>query len=115
MGSLVGLFLMQFQVGPTRVHNASAPDQCTHLHQTLMSDPSILRIHSFRDIILYISALLTDARYFVVLATLVILGDAALTQLIIRFVPCQHQNAYSWGNRQLNRVSQTRKSIGRLI
>ncbi|KAJ3478157.1 hypothetical protein NLI96_g9958 [Meripilus lineatus] len=52
-----------------------------------MSDPSILRIHSFRDIILYISALLTDARYFVVLATLVILGDAALTQLIIRFVP----------------------------
>lgn len=33
--------------------------------------------------------LLTDPRYLNVLAGLVILGDAVLIQLIIRFVPCQ--------------------------
>jgi alpha-1,3-mannosyltransferase len=33
--------------------------------------------------------LLTDPRYFVALAGLVIIGDAILTQLIIRFIPCR--------------------------
>lgn len=35
------------------------------------------------------SRLLTDLQYFKYLALLVVLGDAFLTQLIIRFVPCQ--------------------------
>jgi hypothetical protein len=35
-------------------------------------------------------AFFVDLRYFWVLATLVIVGDAVLTELIIRFVPCQH-------------------------
>ncbi|PCH38119.1 glycosyltransferase family 58 protein [Wolfiporia cocos MD-104 SS10] len=34
-----------------------------------------------------VRSLLTDPRYFYVLATLVVAGDAVLTQLIIRFVP----------------------------
>ena len=33
--------------------------------------------------------LLTDAEYYWVLAALVITGDAILTQLVIRFVPCE--------------------------
>ena len=33
--------------------------------------------------------LLTDAEYYWVLAALVIIGDAILTQLVIRFVPCE--------------------------
>ncbi len=53
-----------------------------------MSDLSLLRIRSFRDLVRYLVLLFTDARYFSTLAALVVLGDAALTQLIIRFVPC---------------------------
>jgi len=34
-------------------------------------------------------SLLTDPTYFPALACLVIAGDAILTQLIVRFVPCQ--------------------------
>ncbi|KAK7693659.1 hypothetical protein QCA50_003228 [Cerrena zonata] len=54
-----------------------------------MSSPQPLRLVSIRspqDVFSYIRLLLTDARYFTTLATLVILGDAFLTQLIIRFV-----------------------------
>jgi alpha-1,3-mannosyltransferase len=36
----------------------------------------------------YVHALLFDHAHFPVLAALVILGDAVLTQLIIHFVPC---------------------------
>lgn len=40
----------------------------------------------------YATLLLTDHRYFTILALLVVLGDVVLTQLIIRFVPCKHQS-----------------------
>jgi len=38
--------------------------------------------------------LLTDPAYFWILASLVVLGDAILTQLIIRFVSCQRLFSY---------------------
>ena len=37
----------------------------------------------------YIHSLLFDGRYFWALAGLVVLGDAVLTQLVIKFVPCK--------------------------
>ncbi|KAI0341804.1 glycosyltransferase family 58 protein [Trametopsis cervina] len=49
--------------------------------------PRLLAIRSLGDVVQYITALLTDSRYFVTLAFLIIVGDAVLTQLIIRFVP----------------------------
>lgn len=52
--------------------------------------PRLLAIRSFGDLVQYINALLTDSRYFVTLAALIIIGDAVLTQLVIRFVPCTH-------------------------
>lgn len=39
----------------------------------------------------YATLLLTDSRYFTILALLVVFGDAVLTQLIIRFIPCKHK------------------------
>jgi hypothetical protein len=36
----------------------------------------------------YVRLLLFDEQYFWITASLVILGDAILTQLIMRFVPC---------------------------
>lgn len=54
-----------------------------------MSDPRLLGIRSFDDIVKYVKALLTDPHYFSILAALVILGDAVLTQLIIRLVSCK--------------------------
>lgn len=56
-----------------------------------MSSPKpfgLLSIHSTKDVFTYIQLLLTDARYFITLSALVILGDVFLTQLIIRFVSC---------------------------
>ena len=35
-----------------------------------------------------VKRLLIDRRYFAALAFLVLVGDAVLTQLIIRFIPC---------------------------
>ena len=37
----------------------------------------------------FVSRLLTDSSYFLLLAALVIAGDVVLTQLIVRFIPCQ--------------------------
>jgi hypothetical protein len=37
----------------------------------------------------YVRLLLTDPKYFWILASLVILGDAVLTEAIILFIPCQ--------------------------
>ncbi|THH29639.1 hypothetical protein EUX98_g4553 [Antrodiella citrinella] len=51
-----------------------------------MSDPRLLGIRSYDDVVKYLKALLTDSRYFNTLAVLVILGDVVLTQLIIRFI-----------------------------
>ncbi|GJE95191.1 glycosyltransferase family 58 protein [Phanerochaete sordida] len=48
---------------------------------------SLASIRSPSDFVQYCRCLLTDPRYFLTLACLVVLGDAALTQLIIRFVP----------------------------
>lgn len=54
-----------------------------------MTETSLFQIRSFADLIRYLTSLLTDVRYFTTLAILIVLGDAVLTQLIIRFVPCQ--------------------------
>lgn len=40
-------------------------------------------------IVSFIHALFTHPAYFWALASLVVIGDAALTQLIIRFVSCK--------------------------
>ncbi len=53
-----------------------------------MSAPHLLEVRSFQDLLLYAKYLFTDSRYFPTLALLVVIGDAVLTQLIIRFVPC---------------------------
>lgn len=37
----------------------------------------------------YACRLLTDPKLFWILASLVVLGDAILTELIIKFIPCQ--------------------------
>ncbi|KAH8106750.1 mannosyltransferase [Cristinia sonorae] len=50
------------------------------------SDPHLLKLRSLHDVLDYAKALLTNPRYFQTLAILVVLGDAVLTQLIIRFV-----------------------------
>ncbi|KAI0082755.1 mannosyltransferase [Panus rudis PR-1116 ss-1] len=49
--------------------------------------PRLLSIRTPFDLIQYATLILTDRRYFPALAALVILGDAFLTQLIIRYVP----------------------------
>jgi len=41
------------------------------------------------DPIRAVQALLTQPRYFWLLASLVVIGDATLTQFIIHLVPCQ--------------------------
>ncbi|KAI0692396.1 mannosyltransferase [Cytidiella melzeri] len=51
------------------------------------SPPQLLAIRTFEDVLDYFKALLTDSRYFATLAFLVVVGDAVLTQLIIRFIP----------------------------
>lgn len=53
-----------------------------------MSSPRLLGIRSYNDAVAYATALLTNPQYFTTLAALVILGDAVLTQLIIRFASC---------------------------
>jgi alpha-1,3-mannosyltransferase len=42
-----------------------------------------------RNLIHFATSLLTNPRYFWALASLVIIGDVILTELVIRFVPCQ--------------------------
>lgn len=59
-------------------------------------------------------SLLTDPRYFYVLAALVLVEDALLTQLIIRFVPCKLEA----GTRSIRidrNCAQTLRSTGRRI
>lgn len=53
------------------------------------SCPRLVSIRSPKDFWQYCICLLTDSRYFLILAAYVVLGDAVLTQLIIRFVPCK--------------------------
>lgn len=45
---------------------------------------------SVASVLRAVRALLTDRTYFWYTAALVIIGDAILTQLIIRFIPCWH-------------------------
>lgn len=52
---------------------------------------------SFNTLRRLLQSLLTDPAYFWLLASLVIAGDAFLTQLIIRFVPCQNFRIYMLG------------------
>ena len=54
----------------------------------MSSPPRLLAIRSIGELIQYITALLSDSHFFPTLAAVIILGDALLTQLIIRFVPC---------------------------
>ncbi|CAL1704948.1 unnamed protein product [Somion occarium] len=51
------------------------------------SSPRLLSIRFFNDLLTYVKLLLTDSRYFSTLAFFILLGDAVLTQLIIRYVP----------------------------
>lgn len=51
-------------------------------------------VPSFRRPIQAAQLLLTHPRYFWLLASLVVAGDAILTQLIIRFVPCQKLDSH---------------------
>ena len=51
-----------------------------------MSDSPVLSFHSP---IRAVQLLLTHPNYFWLLVSLVIIGDVTLTQLIIRFIPCQ--------------------------
>ncbi|EKM55481.1 glycosyltransferase family 58 protein [Phanerochaete carnosa HHB-10118-sp] len=53
----------------------------------MSSLPSLTTVQSPGDLFQYFRCLLTDPRYFLTLAVLVVLGDTVLTQLIIRFVP----------------------------
>jgi hypothetical protein len=57
--------------------------------------PSLLAIRSQKDILNYAKALLTDTRYLTLLALLIVVGDAVLTQLIIRFVRCKSPRSLS--------------------
>lgn len=43
---------------------------------------------SISGLVAFVRRLLTDPRYFWLLAALIIAGDAVLTELIIRVVPC---------------------------
>ena len=51
--------------------------------------PSLLSIRSFHDLFQYAIAVFNDPRYFLLLAGIVLVGDALLTWLIISFVPCK--------------------------
>lgn len=88
--------------------------RCDGPSRPLMSSPPprLIAIRSFGDLIQYINALLTDPRYFATLAALVILGDAVLTQLIIRFVPCKLVSSRSCG--LLNVLCRHRDRLGNL-
>ncbi|KAL4253867.1 Dol-P-Man:Man(5)GlcNAc(2)-PP-Dol alpha-1,3-mannosyltransferase [Abortiporus biennis] len=52
-----------------------------------MTTLRLVDIRSVSDLVQYATLLLTDSRYFSVLAGFVLLGDAVLTQLIIHFIP----------------------------
>lgn len=71
--------------------------------------PRLLHIRSLSDLLQYAKALLTDPRYFSTLACLVVLGDAVLTELIIRFVPCTSIPIPLEGRAKLKLPLQTQK------
>ena len=56
------------------------------------SCPHLANIRTPRDLWRYCTCLLTDPRYFLSLACFVVFGDAVLTQLIIRVIPCERQS-----------------------
>lgn len=60
----------------------------------------------------FVRRLLTDPDYYWALAALVIVGDAVLTQLIVRFVPCEISARDGLRSRGLTCL-QTRRSTGR--
>jgi hypothetical protein len=69
---------------------------------------------SIDNVIHSVQLLLTDPKYFWTFASLIIIGDAVITELIIHFVPCQRLVLLSFeANPNMN--SQTRKSTGKLI
>lgn len=68
---------------------------------TMPSSPRLTSLRSPKDLWRYAICLLTDSRYFLTLAVYVILGDALLTQLIIRFVPCTNIRTSPFKSRQL--------------
>ena len=47
-----------------------------------------------RDLFRALSSLLNDPPYFWTLAFLVIIGDACLTQLIVKVIPCKMHVCY---------------------
>ena len=59
-------------------------------------------------------SLLTDPAYFWILASLVVLGDAVLTQLIIRFVSCQRLFSYVAKIMVMNTLYRHRNRLGDL-
>lgn len=79
------------------------------------SSPSLVSIRTLSDLWQYFKCLLTDSRYFLTLAALVVLGDAVLTQLIIRFVPCTNPMLLCNAHSAYQRSVQTLKSTGRRI
>ncbi len=77
--------LLSARRSPVRLLTAQPAVRCRGLTTTLMSSFSRLVQSSYN----LAHRLLNDPKCFSLLAALVVLGDAALTQLIIRFVPCQ--------------------------
>lgn len=63
-----------------------------------MSNPSQAVSSSglFRPLYEFLRSLLSDKRYFWQLCGVVILGDALLTQLIIRFIPCESESIHAY-------------------
>lgn len=59
-------------------------------------------------------SLLFDQRYFWTLAVLVIIGDAVLTELIIRVIPCKHLRACNLAAYSLHRPGRHRNRLGDL-
>lgn len=55
--------------------------------------------------------LLLDPSWFWYLAALIVLGDALLTQLIIRFVPCQKLSQVLW-TPPINHLYRHRNRLG---
>lgn len=76
-------------------HDAERRQRTTATMSSSSPPPSLLAVRSVGELVRYAIALLTDPRYFSTLACLVLLGDAVLTQLVIRFVPCKYLVCWS--------------------